>query len=185
MSLHDAVVANDLEGVTFLVDQGADKDEIFGKLQETALCVAAAEGYLDIVMFLVEQGADMEKRDGGHWTPLMIASDAGQLDVVRYLFEQGADRDKAANDGCTSLHYAADGGYTEIAKLLMVYGADLNASNIVDDLPIDWASTEEIKQAIRDEPSRRMDEARVVTRRMAIECARWKCELLRMLQLDW
>ena len=43
--------------------------------------------------------------------------------------------------------------------LLMSYGADLNGTTISDQLPIDIARTEEIKQAIRDEPRRRMDEA--------------------------
>ena len=41
----------------------------------------------------------------------------------------------------------------------MVYGADLNARSNLGQLPIDWAANEEIKQAIRDEPRRRMDEA--------------------------
>ena len=43
--------------------------------------------------------------------------------------------------------------------LLMSYGADLNARTNDGDLPIDMAirNTEEIKQAIRDEPRRRMD----------------------------
>ena len=40
----------------------------------------------------------------------------------------------------------------------MVYGADLNARNKDGRLPIDVpGATEEIKQAIRDEPRRRMD----------------------------
>ena len=39
----------------------------------------------------------------------------------------------------------------------MVYGADLNARNNRGELPIDVARTEEMKQAIRDEPRRRMD----------------------------
>ena len=39
----------------------------------------------------------------------------------------------------------------------MVYGADLNARNKDGRLPIDLARTEEIRQAIRDEPRRRMD----------------------------
>ena len=42
----------------------------------------------------------------------------------------------------------------------MSYGADLNARNNGGQLPIDAAHSEEIKQAIRDEPRRRqMDEA--------------------------
>ena len=41
--------------------------------------------------------------------------------------------------------------------LLMSYGADLNARATDCQLPIDIAQTEEMKQAIRDEPRRRMD----------------------------
>ena len=44
--------------------------------------------------------------------------------------------------------------------LLMSYGADLNAKANDGELPIDmegYRITEEIKQAIRDEPRRRMD----------------------------
>ena len=41
--------------------------------------------------------------------------------------------------------------------LLMSYGADLNARTDDGHLPIDVARTESIKQAIRDEPRRRMD----------------------------
>ena len=39
----------------------------------------------------------------------------------------------------------------------MVYGADLNARTTQGYLPIDWATTEEVAQAIRDEPRRRLD----------------------------
>ena len=43
----------------------------------------------------------------------------------------------------------------------MVYGADLNARTDDGQLPIDmdYLNNEEIKQAIRDEPRRRIDEA--------------------------
>ena len=39
----------------------------------------------------------------------------------------------------------------------MVYGADLSARDISGRIPLDVASNEEVKQAIRDEPRRRMD----------------------------
>ena len=84
------------------------------------------------------------------------------MDVARYLLEQGADRDKAflgSNRKYTPLHIAAYGGHLGIAKLLMLYGADLNARATDGRLPIDMARTEEMKQAIRNEPRRRMDEA--------------------------
>ena len=80
------------------------------------------------------------------------------MEVARYLLEQGANRDKTDIDDWTSLHFAAQYGHLEIAKLLMVYGADLNARTVGGRLPIDVAENhEEIKQAIRDEPRRRMD----------------------------
>ena len=87
-----------------------------------------------------------------------MAAVRGHLEVVRCLLEQGADRDKVGNSGWTPLHYAANYGHLEIAMLLMSYGADLlNAKTINGQLPIDLARTEEIKQAICDEPRRRMD----------------------------
>ena len=90
--------------------------------------------------------------------PLISATDIGRLEVTRYLLEQGANRDiVATSDGMTPLHCAAANNELEIAKLLMVYGADLNARDNDGDLPIDMARTEEMKQAIRDEPRRRMD----------------------------
>ena len=103
----------------------------------------------------------MEKADGNGWTPLIIASGHGHLDVVRLLLEHGANWDKGDNGGYTSLHYAAFYGRLDIAKLLMVYGADLNARTNGGRLPIDmgYQNTEEIKQAIREEPRRRIDEA--------------------------
>ena len=56
------------------------------------------------------------------------------------------------NENRTSLHCAAENGHLEITKLLMLYGADLNSRNFDGHLPIEVASTEEIKQAIREEP---------------------------------
>ena len=107
----------------------------------------------------MEQGADMDKASKHGTTPLNIVSYLGLVDVVCYLLEQGADRDKVDVDGWTPLHRAAYNGYLEIAMLLMSYGADLNTRTIRGRLPIDCARTEEIRQAIRDEPRRRMDEA--------------------------
>ena len=77
--------------------------------------------------------------------------------MVSCLLEQGANKDKADKDGWTPLHWAARKGHLAIAKLLMSYGADLNAREKYGRLPIRVARTEEIEQAIRDEPQRRQD----------------------------
>ena len=158
MDLYLASEAGDLERVQILVEQGVDKEKIGGVYYgHTPLYMASSQGHLSVVRYLVEQGADLENPDREGWTPLIVACINGKLEVVRYLLEQGANRDKASEQGWTSLHYAAHYGRLEIAKLLMSYGADLNARDINGELPIDIARTEEIKQAIRDEPRRRMD----------------------------
>ena len=159
--LWDAADAGNLQQVMLLVEQGEDINQVGGDNKDTALGTAALKGHLEVVRYLVEQGADREKASNYGWTPLIHASYFGNLEVVRYLLEQGSDRDKADNRGYTPLHLAADQGRLEIAKLLMVYGADLNARTNDGQLPIDmgYLNTEDIRQAIRDEPRRRIDEA--------------------------
>ena len=157
MNLQDAAEYGDLDCVQLFLRQGIDKDEADDD-GYTALWNAAYAGHLAIVQCLVEQGADIDKAASGGITPLSIAaSDVGHVEVVRYLLEQGADRDKADIDGLTPLHVAAIARNLEIAMLLMSYGADLNARNEAGELPIDFARTEEMKQAIRDESRRRLD----------------------------
>ena len=156
-ALYHAAERGNLERVMRLVEQGADKDLVGGRYGETILAAAAENDHLTVVQYLVEQGADMEKMDRYGWTPLLNASSAGHLEVTRYLLGQGANRDKVSSRGYSSLHWAALRGHLEIAILLMVYGADLTVRDNYGDLPIDFARTEEIKQAIRDEPRRRMD----------------------------
>ena len=161
LSLYKAAKAGDLERVMELVDQKVDKNQVGGEYGMTILSVATKHNHIAVVQYLVEQGADMEKGStrGAGFTPLHYASEQGNYEVARYLLEQGANRDKVVINGMTPLHLAALTGQVEIAKLLMVYGADLNARNSSGNLPINVATNEEIKQAIRDEPRRRMDEA--------------------------
>ena len=141
----------------FLLEHDADKEKADDEGQ-SLLYIASSNGHLEVTRYLVEQGADLEKAIGNGDTPLIIASCNGHLDVARYLLEQGADRDKVDHDGYTSLHWAAIFNHLEISKLLMVYGADLNAKNHEGELPIDVARNhEELRQAILDEPRRRMD----------------------------
>ena len=158
MDLHDAARNGNLELVRLLVEQGADKDEGNGQ-GNTTLYLATCYGHLNVVQYLVQQGASLDKAGNSGITSLSSATAHGNLKIARYLLEQGADRDKADNSRRTPLHKAAQYGHLEIAMLLMSYGADLNARTNDDELPIDITDNEEIRQAIRDEPRRRMDEA--------------------------
>ena len=153
-----AAARGDLAHVQELVEQGVSKEKT-GFHGETPLWAASRKCHLDVVRYLVEQGAMMEKADSNGCTPLIMASIYGHLDVVRYLLGQGAHSNNATDAGTTPLHYAAQYGHLEAAQLLMVHGADLNARDNRGQLPIDMGNfnNEEIRQAIRDEPRRRMD----------------------------
>ena len=118
---------------------------------------AAKRGHLATVQYLVEdKGEDTEKSNIYGWTPLHYVAWRGHLDVAQYLLGKGAQSSKASNiGGWTPLHYAAYHGHLDVAKLLMAHGAHLNARTNAGYLPIDIALTEEIRQAISDEPKRR------------------------------
>ena len=157
MNWHDAADSGDLERVQqLLVRPETDKDKV-DVHGNTAIFNAAYRGHFAIVQYLLYQGADKDIANNYGTTPLIIACCHGHLEVARCLLEQGADKDKAAIDGFTPLHMASQHGHLEIAMLLMSYGADLNVRVRGSRLPIDVAITEEMKQAIRDEPRRRMD----------------------------
>ena len=160
MDLYEAVSVGNQERIRSLIEQGINKDKENSD-GWTPFRLASYYGHLDVLQYLVEQSASLEKANNVYgYTPLITAAYEGRLEIARYLLEQGADRDKADVSGWTPLHHAVQCRHLEIAMLLMSYGADLNARTRQGQLPIDMPyATEEIKQAIRDEPRRRMDEA--------------------------
>ena len=157
LELIDAATNSDFEYARKLLKKGAIIDKGDCGYGWTALLFAIANDQLKMARYLVKQGASVNKSSNRGQSPLHIA--VKHAEFSRYLLEKGADRDKAMNDGTTPLHNAAQYGFLATVMLLMSYGADLNARDIIGRLPIDVACTEEIKQAIRDEPRRRMDEA--------------------------
>jgi ankyrin repeat protein len=151
-----AVTEGHLEVMECLLEHGADKDKaaIDGW---TPLYAAAFWGHSTMAQYLVLQGADMEKADNIERTPLHAAATMDHLEVVRYLIEQGANKEKADINNRTPLHCAAAAGRTSIVVCLLSHGAKLSARNKAHELPVDVATTEEIKQIIRDEEQRRRD----------------------------
>ena len=115
-----------------------------------------------VIQFLLEQGADKDIVDNDGASPLLIASQEGHLAVVQYFVEElGVDVNKAtseANGRYTPLHLAVQQGHIHVAVCLMERGmADLNARSSDGQRPIDFAATEEMRQAIVNEEKRRRD----------------------------
>ena len=58
---------------------------------ETALLIAAMEGYNDFVKLLVENGANVNIVDSLENSPLFYASEKGYTEIVEILLHAGAN----------------------------------------------------------------------------------------------
>ena len=160
-----------LEVVRLLLERGAHKYKSSDRCRWSPMHAAVSKGHKNVVQILhatetgpmanIMQYNHINMRDGCCNTPLIIACcHGGHVEVARYLLEQGADVNMIGQFGMTPLHSAVECGQLEIAKLLMAYGADLNARDTNGQLPINvgyGSENEEMKQAILDEPRRRLD----------------------------
>uniref|UniRef100_A0A914E1S0 NACHT domain-containing protein n=1 Tax=Acrobeloides nanus TaxID=290746 RepID=A0A914E1S0_9BILA len=96
----------------------------YGYKKETALHLAAAEGYLDVVQWLVEHGkANVEATDKDGRTVLHYEVIRNKWDVVQWLVEHGqANVEATDNDGRTMLHYAARWNNLDVVQWLVEHG---------------------------------------------------------------
>jgi ankyrin repeat protein len=97
---------------------GVDVDGRAGDGQ-TALCIAASEGYHTLTAALVEAGADLNLPNSQtSFTPLHSAVHAGHTEVVRVLVAAGADLSATNRRKKTALQLALSRKYTEIVQVL-------------------------------------------------------------------
>jgi ankyrin repeat protein len=138
--LEQAVLANDIERVRFLMANGADPNAV-DPYDRTALMFASERGYTNIVKLLLEYGSDVNAREVGGCTALMLASERGYTDIVKLLLEHTDDttyinaktkawyycRPKIREGYCTyrytALRKAEINGYKDVVDLLKKAGA--------------------------------------------------------------
>ena len=84
---------------------------------DTALTLAAAGGYDELVKLLINRGAKIEHRDKKGCTPLILAASGGYPATVSILLERGADLE-AQSDRTkdTALSLACSGGKQEVSR---------------------------------------------------------------------
>ncbi|KAF7179729.1 hypothetical protein CNMCM7691_008779 [Aspergillus felis] len=95
----------------------------------SALHIAAAKGFLELVQIMVEAGADLTARNGKGLTPLMVACYNKQRVVAAYLTEQMRRKDLDIHDSrqLTAVHYAIMMAKDiNMVRLLLDRGADPN-----------------------------------------------------------
>ncbi|CAF3870919.1 unnamed protein product [Adineta steineri] len=83
----------------------------------TALHVAAAKGYLDVIDLLIRAGANLNSVDNDGWTPLHAAAHWDKHDILKYLVERNANIDAKNYAGQTPLD-VCDGETLELLKEL-------------------------------------------------------------------
>ena len=124
--LNNAIVANDLDRVRYLVDHGAHIDAVDGE-GYPPLINASRYGFKAVATYLVEHKASPNISDRTGWTPLMYAAWGDDPPLANMLLAHGAKLDTTEHEGLTSLAIAAQNGKVKAAQALIAAGADVNA----------------------------------------------------------
>jgi quinoprotein dehydrogenase-associated probable ABC transporter substrate-binding protein len=122
--LNDAVMADDLKRVSYLVEQKHASVAAINLQGETPLQQALIERSPTMVAFLIAHGADVNQRDRDGWTPLMQAAYADDAAGVKALVAHGADPNAASRQNLTPLSIAVQYGKNDAAVALIDAGAN-------------------------------------------------------------
>ena len=149
LSMHLAIVMEDLQAIRLLHEYGADLEAPNRASGAHPLHVAADIGMPPVVNLLVDLGAELEARDSLGRTPLIQAAIAGNSAVVSVLLAAGADANAAESyHGTTALHLAAFRDRREIIDALLTYGAAVDVVDRQGETPLFWAVGRGHAQAI-------------------------------------
>lgn len=102
--IHDAASGGDTAKVVELLKAApALVSEQDLKTGDLPLHLAAAKGWLEIIVALLDAGADVNAKGNHGWTPLHYAATGGSIGACRLLMQRGADRSALNGDQKTPL----------------------------------------------------------------------------------
>ncbi|XP_054289487.1 protein phosphatase 1 regulatory subunit 12A-like isoform X4 [Macrosteles quadrilineatus] len=93
---------------------GEIREELHSKTRASALHVAAAKGYINVIELLLQAGADVDTQDADGWTPLHAAAHWGQKESCEMLIQHMCDMDTKNLVGQTAFDVAD----SEMVKVL-------------------------------------------------------------------
>ncbi|XP_053366517.1 fibronectin type 3 and ankyrin repeat domains 1 protein [Clarias gariepinus] len=131
--LHQAVNRNDEEELSRVLESGIMNLNIYDKLGNTALMVAAQKGFSRMVHKLIQHGADISMKNVSGKDCLMLACFAGHLDIVKHLRIFGATWQSQDVSGCTPLHWAVDGGHLPVVAFMIEDGCEVDVRDTVSE----------------------------------------------------
>jgi quinoprotein dehydrogenase-associated probable ABC transporter substrate-binding protein len=124
--LENAIVANDIDRVAFLLSHKAQVNSHDGD-GFTPLISAIRFGFVPVAAYLADHRGDANLPDSNGWTPLMWASWGDNPALVTMLLKHGARIDATDQDGMTPLAIAAQNAKVKAARAILEAGADVNA----------------------------------------------------------
>ena len=125
------IFARDLDQIKEALSSRKFKVNDFISHNRSALALAAACNYLEVINCILDQGADIDlnNNDDLGYTPLETAAREGQLAAVQLLVERGASLDKGNTKASTALIGACIGAHKDILVYLIEKGAAINHSD--------------------------------------------------------
>lgn len=90
-ALHEVTKKGIYGDIQRIIDSNPSSIDDVDQFGQTALHIAAFEGYLDIVELLISNGASITLQDKNGWAPLHCAATNGHLDICQRLIIEGAD----------------------------------------------------------------------------------------------
>uniref|UniRef100_H2ZWK1 Protein phosphatase 1 regulatory subunit n=1 Tax=Latimeria chalumnae TaxID=7897 RepID=H2ZWK1_LATCH len=99
------------------LNRGKVEDVQHPKTGASALHVAAAKGYIEVIRLLLQAGCDSRVRDNDGWTPLHAAAHWGVEEACRLLAENFCDMNAVSNVGQTPFDVADEDIITLLEEL--------------------------------------------------------------------
>ncbi|XP_070167237.1 uncharacterized protein [Polyergus mexicanus] len=122
-SLHLCAFRNCLDGVRYLIEQGAKIDT---NMKHTPFHYAAFGDAFDVAQYLVQHGISPESPDNIGETVLHAAARSNALHVLSLLAPNSKELDRLDQDGYAAIHHAADRGDPTCLDVLLKAGCHVN-----------------------------------------------------------
>lgn len=120
--LHLCAFRNCLDGVKYLIEQGANVDI---KSKHTAFHYTAFGDAFDVAQYFIQRGVS-QLSPHAEETVLHVASRTNALHVLSLLAPNNKELDRLDQDGYAAIHHAADGGDKVCLDILLKAGCQVN-----------------------------------------------------------
>jgi ankyrin repeat protein len=138
--LQQAAAKGQLLVARYLLENGANVDQMTSDHRGPALLLAAAQGHKSMVELLLAKGANPNVKDQTMTTALHEAAAKGFVTVIEVLLANKAELEGRNNFGETPLHRAVNAGQTAVVEMLLKHGADASARRDSGDTPLHLAA---------------------------------------------